>query len=141
MATYVSTSFISPVTASTMENLPPEKSGAQVPFLQALWAIGWRFLGFLAKMTKMKVVAGHENPGSTEIRAHGIGGTEGGLTETPSVGVRETYPNIKIRNLTDQFKIPSMDIEVKYRIISEIINTNDERVLNAVKSIIIIRCC
>jgi predicted transcriptional regulator len=29
-----------------------------------------------------------------------------------------------------------MDIAVKYRIISEIINTNDERVLNAVKSLL-----
>ena len=29
-----------------------------------------------------------------------------------------------------------MDIAIKYRIISEIINTNDERVLNAVKSLL-----
>lgn len=29
-----------------------------------------------------------------------------------------------------------MDIAVKYRIISEIINSNDERVLNAVKSLL-----
>ena len=29
-----------------------------------------------------------------------------------------------------------MDIAIKYRIITEIINTNDERVLNAVKSLL-----
>ena len=33
-------------------------------------------------------------------------------------------------------KYHQMDIAVKYRIISEIINSNDERVLNAVKSLL-----
>ncbi len=35
-----------------------------------------------------------------------------------------------------QLKYHQMDIAVKYRIISEIINSNDERVLNAVKSLL-----
>jgi len=36
----------------------------------------------------------------------------------------------------EQIKYNQMDIAVKYRIISEIINSNDERVLNAVKSLL-----
>ena len=36
----------------------------------------------------------------------------------------------------EQIKYHQMDIAVKYRIISEIINSNDERVLNAVKSLL-----
>jgi hypothetical protein len=35
-----------------------------------------------------------------------------------------------------QIKHHQMDIAVKYRIISEIINSNDEHVLNAVKSLL-----
>jgi len=36
----------------------------------------------------------------------------------------------------EQIKHHQMDAAVKYRIISEIINSNDERVLNAVKSLL-----
>lgn len=36
----------------------------------------------------------------------------------------------------EQIKYHQMETAVKYRIISEIINSNDERVLNAVKSLL-----
>lgn len=44
--------------------------------------------------------------------------------------------NKKTVNFMEQIKYHQMDIAVKYRIISEIINSNDERVLNAVKSLL-----
>lgn len=44
--------------------------------------------------------------------------------------------SIKIVSFMEQKYYHQMDIAVKYRIISEIISSNDERVLNAVKSLL-----
>ena len=49
---------------------------------------------------------------------------------------KETLLPKKAVNFMEYLIRHKMDIAVKYRIISEIINTNDERILNAVKSLL-----
>jgi hypothetical protein len=48
----------------------------------------------------------------------------------------ETKLKIKYVNFIGQINYYQMDIALKYKIISEIINSNDERVLNAVKTLL-----
>jgi hypothetical protein len=59
---------------------------------------------------------------------------QGGRAEIPLPG--QGNHNKKTVNFMEQIKYYQMDIAVKYRIISEIINSNDEHVLNAVKSLL-----